>query len=801
MGHHPAVSVCMPMYNASRYLRECIDSVLAQTFTDFEFLIADDGSTDNSVEIVESYSDPRIRLIKRTNNYIATLNCLLNEAKGEYIARMDADDIMRADRLQVEYDYLFNHATTMVVCSQAITIDTYSNPINRIGSGSDIIRITPKMMCEANHVCNPTSMLRSTIVKRGRLLYESEYRFAEDYRLWCRIVSDHGPIDCLPQQLLYYRISDTQITSQHYDEMMLKTEQIKSNLITELVNRVNLGYIEPKIKSNNCNLTLIIPFLNEGEEVENTIKSFQGFGGNHMNIIAINDCSYDSYPYMERLSAISGVTYVLNRKRLGVAASRDKGVNLCKTPYFLLLDAHMRAYDDKWLTEIPRLLQEDDHRILCCQTRALSYDNYGNIVTQDYRPHFGAKLTFTPNCLIPGIEWITEERQKDSDYEIVPAVLGAGYGASKYYWNHIGGLRGLQQYGCDEQMLSLKTWLEGGKCVLLKKIVLGHIYRERMPYSCSSNVSILNSLIISESLFPIKEKCKAKAYAYYRNPQLFKAAYAMCYKIIKSDPLITNWCKSPTYRPFNEIKELNHINSSLENKLESILTERLLDVANIINSAEAPNVGVFDGKAAYAIWLFLYSLYSNCNSFYNRAHTLLYEAIHECDFANLSFREGLPGIGWAILYLHLTGIIDSLPTEFHDIDLAISEQLSSSNSLSDNLSFSDGLSGILAYYCIRPIHGLNPSIRIKLDTISSKILTSSNNITAIEAFYAFVWQELANTAPLQQDIKWSLTDWIIPIQLLPKDKRFWKLSLNKGTLATTIPVLLQHTRLINYEKK
>ena len=61
----PKISVCMPMFNASRYLRECIDSILAQTFTDFELLIADDGSTDNSVEIVESYTDPRIRLIRR----------------------------------------------------------------------------------------------------------------------------------------------------------------------------------------------------------------------------------------------------------------------------------------------------------------------------------------------------------------------------------------------------------------------------------------------------------------------------------------------------------------------------------------------------------------------------------------------------------------------------------------------------------------------------------------------------------------------------------------------------------------
>lgn len=75
-------------------MRECIDCVLPQTFKDFEFLIADDGSDDDSVEIVKSYHDNRIRLIQNTHDYIGSLDMLLDEARGKYIARMDADDIM-----------------------------------------------------------------------------------------------------------------------------------------------------------------------------------------------------------------------------------------------------------------------------------------------------------------------------------------------------------------------------------------------------------------------------------------------------------------------------------------------------------------------------------------------------------------------------------------------------------------------------------------------------------------------------------------------------------------------------------
>lgn len=101
----PPVSVCMSMYNASKYLRECIDSVLAQTFTDFEFLIVDDGSTDDSVEIVQSYHDSRIRLIENKHDYIGSLNILLDEARGKYIARMDADDVMMPERLKIQFEY------------------------------------------------------------------------------------------------------------------------------------------------------------------------------------------------------------------------------------------------------------------------------------------------------------------------------------------------------------------------------------------------------------------------------------------------------------------------------------------------------------------------------------------------------------------------------------------------------------------------------------------------------------------------------------------------------------------------
>ena len=97
------------MYNASLYIKNCIDSILAQSFQDFELLIVDDGSTDNSCEIVNSVRDNRIRLIRNQHDYVGSLNMLLDEAKGKYIARMDADDVMYPNRLSIQYEYMENH--------------------------------------------------------------------------------------------------------------------------------------------------------------------------------------------------------------------------------------------------------------------------------------------------------------------------------------------------------------------------------------------------------------------------------------------------------------------------------------------------------------------------------------------------------------------------------------------------------------------------------------------------------------------------------------------------------------------
>jgi len=121
----PRVTVTMMVYNAERYLRQAIDSVLNQTFTDFELLFLDDASTDRSLEIIQSYSDPRIRLIRNENNrgVAYSRSKALPLARGEYVAVLDADDVALPERLQVQVSYLDSHPDICLVGSSCQVIE------------------------------------------------------------------------------------------------------------------------------------------------------------------------------------------------------------------------------------------------------------------------------------------------------------------------------------------------------------------------------------------------------------------------------------------------------------------------------------------------------------------------------------------------------------------------------------------------------------------------------------------------------------------------------------------------------
>jgi glycosyltransferase involved in cell wall biosynthesis len=211
----PKVSVVMPVYNTEKYIQEAIESILNQTYTDFEFIIINDGSTDRTKEIIQSYKDSRIRYLENVHNsdIVTTLNKGLDYATGEYIARMDADDIAMKDRLKEQNRFLDRHDEIGVVGSAMIVF-------NEKGEENLFPYSTTPGMAKAELMFNsslghPTVMIRKRCLENIR--HEAEYQGLEDFVMWWRIAQRY-PIVSLKKPLLKYRKHTDQVTKNRSKE-------------------------------------------------------------------------------------------------------------------------------------------------------------------------------------------------------------------------------------------------------------------------------------------------------------------------------------------------------------------------------------------------------------------------------------------------------------------------------------------------------------------------------------------------------------------------------------------------------
>lgn len=229
--HSVPVTVLMSVYNRQDYLREAVESILQQTFSDFEFLIVDDASTDRTPEILESYRDPRIRVIRRDAGpgLIAALNLGLEEANGKYIARMDSDDISLPHRLEKQVAFMEEHPDTGVVAAWIVTFGDYDNGTLWRGPTTHE-EIRTKMFCTCP-IWNPVSMIRKNILDRYGLRYRAGYDTGgEDYKLWVEM-SEVTRFASIPEVLLKYRRHGTQITKEHTPPIQSIREELAEKFL------------------------------------------------------------------------------------------------------------------------------------------------------------------------------------------------------------------------------------------------------------------------------------------------------------------------------------------------------------------------------------------------------------------------------------------------------------------------------------------------------------------------------------------------------------------------------------------
>jgi glycosyltransferase involved in cell wall biosynthesis len=263
----------MSVYNGEKYLRESIDSILNQTFTNFEFLVIDNSSTDSSRNIILSYNDPRIKLIENEKNIgqAESLNRGLEKAKGKYIARMDHDDISLPNRLECQLDVMEQNPN-VGVCG------TFGQLIDCNGENYKL-KYNEKMMTENEDLkpqllfrpcfIHPSVTIRLSLLKDHNIRYEEDAVRAQDYLLWYRLSSLCDFMN-ISHELLKYRIHEKQLSKGKRNDQFLSTSNIRKVIIEEFLGSEITE--EEKIKHTRISFAQHGSNLSEVEEAENWLK-------------------------------------------------------------------------------------------------------------------------------------------------------------------------------------------------------------------------------------------------------------------------------------------------------------------------------------------------------------------------------------------------------------------------------------------------------------------------------------------------------------------------------------------------
>jgi glycosyltransferase involved in cell wall biosynthesis len=230
MSPNPKITVILPVYNCELYIQTAVESILNQTYTDFEFLIIDDASTDATVTILKNILDSRIQLIQKPKNsgYTNSLNYGLQMAKGEYIARMDADDISYPERFAQQIAYLEAHPE-VVVCGTTYKIVGNDKRIC-LPIDNETIKIG---LLWGNCISHPSVMIRKNVIDEYSICYDITKEPAEDYHMWIQLLA-FGKLHNLPAVLLEYRVYSNQVSRKRAEEQKKSDIAAKFKLLQYL---------------------------------------------------------------------------------------------------------------------------------------------------------------------------------------------------------------------------------------------------------------------------------------------------------------------------------------------------------------------------------------------------------------------------------------------------------------------------------------------------------------------------------------------------------------------------------------
>lgn len=307
----PKISVIMPVYNGERYLKEAIDSILSQTYGDFELIIIDDGSTDATEKMILAYQDHRIRYDKNEKNLgvAASLNRGLDLAKGEYVARMDADDISLSDRFEKQVNFMEAHPEVGVLGGAVLLLFPEGTCKFPLSPSDDQIRVDLLFNSAFAH---PAVMIRRSVLTGLR--YEEEFIKCEDYRLWTKLAPVCKMAN-LSDVILQYRQHDGQVTQIQADTQRM--ERIRKDYLKNIgeledielfMEIANGKRVFPKEKIDEI-YELFLKFIKQSSGFLDEKCCKQTFRNIMLTILQKSKCAHKAGKY-SALLGIKGMLYV-----------------------------------------------------------------------------------------------------------------------------------------------------------------------------------------------------------------------------------------------------------------------------------------------------------------------------------------------------------------------------------------------------------------------------------------------------------------------------------------------------------
>ena len=282
----PEVTVLMPNFNNEPFLKEAIDSILNQTFSNFTLLIVDDGSTDRGVELIKSYSDKRIVLVQKEKNsgIVDTLNIGLDHITTKYFMRMDGDDISAPNRLRLLYDFMENNPDVGVCGSNMIHFGTSSH---RTHYSLNQNKIKARLIFNGG-VSHAGSIFRTEILKKNAIRYSNDHPYMEDYHLFFTL-KNYTNFANLPDILYHYRLLQHNSSIKNYPTLLARYREIYKKVLAEL-----------EIELTDKNVDLHLEFF-LGNTVQYKIRAYKAW----METLISQNKKLNIFPHAEFIEILN----------------------------------------------------------------------------------------------------------------------------------------------------------------------------------------------------------------------------------------------------------------------------------------------------------------------------------------------------------------------------------------------------------------------------------------------------------------------------------------------------------------